>query len=112
LFERGFLLIREDMDWFTDNYQGSADPVDPSLSVLRAEDHTGVAPALVVTAGFDPLRDEGEAYAERLAAAGVPVLRRRFPGLIHGFINLGGLSRSSRSALAEIGGTARSLLAR
>jgi acetyl esterase len=111
LFDQGFLLIREDMDWFTAHYAARADHNDPRLSILRAPDLGNTVPALVVTAGFDPLRDEGEAYAARLAEAGVAVLLRRFPGLIHGFFNLPGLSRSSREALVEIGGAARAMLA-
>jgi acetyl esterase/lipase len=110
LFERGFFLTREDMDWFAEQYAGAADPADPRLSVLRADDLEGLPPALVVTAGFDPLRDEGEAYAARLREAGVPVLVRRFPGLIHGFINMTGVSRTARDALVEIGGATRALL--
>jgi acetyl esterase len=110
LFGQGFLLTREDMDWFSDNYTANADLADPRLSILRADGVEAVAPALVVTAGFDPLRDEGEAYAERLRAAGVPVMVRRFPGLIHGFINMTGVSRTSRDALVEVGGATRALL--
>jgi acetyl esterase len=110
LFDEGFLLIREDMDWFSENYVAGADPADPRLSILRAGGLERLAPALVVTAGFDPLRDEGEAYADRLREAGVPVLGRRFPGLIHGFLNMTGVSRTSRDALVEIGGAARALL--
>jgi acetyl esterase len=111
LFEEGFLLTRKDMDWFADQYAGHADRHDPRLSIIRAEGLEGLPPALVVTAGFDPLRDEGEAYAARLREAGVPTLVRRFPGLIHGFINLTGISRTSRDALVEVGGAARALLA-
>lgn len=112
LFDQGFLLVREDMDWFTANYVGSADKQDPRLSILRAPDVEGTAPALILTAGFDPLRDEGEAYAARLREAGVPVVLRRFPGLIHGFFNLTGISRSSRDAVIEIAGAARAMLNR
>ena len=68
------------------------------------------APALVITAGFDPLRDEGEAYAEALRAAGVPVLAHRFRGLFHGFINSIGASPSSYAALVETAGMTRALL--
>lgn len=110
MFDEGFLLIRRDMDWFTEHYAGAADQADPRLSILRAEPLAGVAPAFVVTAGFDPLRDEGEAYAERLRHAGVPVFVRRFPGLIHGFINMTGVSRTARDALVEVGGATRALL--
>ena len=110
LFDQGFLLTRPDMDWFSDTYTAGAEHSDPRLSILRADGLGGLAPALVVTAGFDPLRDEGEAYAGRLHDAGVPVLVRRFPGLIHGFINMTGVSRTSRDALVEVGGAARALL--
>jgi acetyl esterase len=98
------------MDWFAEQYAGAADSADPRLSVIVADGLEGLPPALVVTAGFDPLRDEGETYAARLREAGVPVLVRRFPGLIHGFINLTGVSRTARDALVEIGGATRALL--
>jgi acetyl esterase len=112
LFGGGFLLTRELMDWFAEQYVGGADPTDSRLSVLRADGLGGVAPALVVTAGFDPLRDEGEAYAEALRAAGVaPVVLRRFPGLVHGFCNAIGTSRAAREALIEVAGALRALLA-
>jgi acetyl esterase len=110
LFDQGFLLVRQDMDWFAEQYARHADRTDPRLSILRADVLDDVAPAVVVTAGFDPLRDEGEAYAERLRDCGVPVLVRRFPGLMHGFINLTGVSRTARDALVEVGGATRALL--
>jgi acetyl esterase len=110
LFEQGFLLIREDMDWFAAQYVADADPEDPRLSIARAPSLDAGPPALVVTAGFDPLRDEGEAYAARLREAGITVVLRRFPGLIHGFLNLVGISPSSFEAVVEIGGAARALL--
>jgi acetyl esterase len=75
---------------------------DPRVSPLVAKVPEGLAPAYVVTAGFDPLRDEGEAYARKLAEAGVEVELRRFPDQIHGFFNLVGVGRSSRAAMAEI----------
>lgn len=111
LFGGGFLLTRELLEWFAAQYTAGADPSDPRLSVLLAEDLGEVAPALVITAGFDPLRDEGEAYAERLRAAGVPVVLRRFPGLIHSFLNAVGTSRVSRDAVIELAGATRALLA-
>jgi acetyl esterase len=110
LFGGGFLLTRELMDWFTALYVADADPADPRLSVLRAPELGGTAPALVVTAGFDPLRDEGEAYAAALRAAGVPAVLRRFPGLVHGFCNAAGTSPVSREALIETFGATRALL--
>ena len=111
LFADGFLLTRDLLDWFTEQYVSGADTTDPRLSVSRAGSLEGVAPALIVTAGFDPLRDEGEAYAESLRAAGVTVTARRFGGLVHGFCNTIGTSKSSRDALIEVSGATRALLA-
>ncbi|MER7011018.1 alpha/beta hydrolase [Saccharopolyspora sp. NPDC000359] len=108
LFSNGFLLTDEDMTWFMDQYQPAEDlRADPRLSVLLAEDLSGLPPACVVTAGFDPLRDEGEAYAARLAEEGVPVVSRRFPDLIHGFANLRGVGDRFQEALFEIVGSLR-----
>ena len=112
LFSDGFLLDRELLEWFTTQYTLGADPTDPRLSILQAGNFGGVAPAFVITAGFDPLRDEGEAYAEALSTAGVPVATRRFPGLIHGFCNIIGTSPASREALVELSGATRALLAK
>jgi acetyl esterase len=112
LFREGFLLTDPEMDWFEDNYLGPArtHARDPRASPLLAEDLSGLAPAFVVTAAFDPLRDEGEAYAKALEQAGTPVMLRRFPGFIHGFIN-GGVSRPAREALIEIAGATRAMFA-
>ncbi|MCI2422011.1 alpha/beta hydrolase [Saccharopolyspora sp. K220] len=108
LFGNGFLLTDHDMDWFMDHYVPDLDArQDPRLSVLRADDLSGLPPAYVVTAGFDPLRDEAEAYAKRLADAGVTVLSRRFPDLIHGFANLRTIGNRFQEALFEIVGTLR-----
>ena len=76
------------------------DPRDPRVSPAYADLPAGLAPAYVVTAGFDPLRDEGEAYARRLAEAGVPVELHRFADQIHGFFNVVGVGRTSRAANA------------
>jgi acetyl esterase len=112
LFSEGFLLTAGEMDWFRDNYVPSeADRSDPRVSILLAEDLSGLPPALVVTAGFDPLRDEGEAFADALRRAGNVVAQRRFEGLIHGFFNMSGVSRVSRDAVVEIAGATRALLA-
>ncbi|KAA5835959.1 alpha/beta hydrolase [Saccharopolyspora hirsuta] len=108
LFGNGFLLTDEDMTWFMDKYQpDEALRADPRLSVLLAEDLSGLPAACVVTAGFDPLRDEGEAYAARLAEEGVPVISRRFPDLIHGFANLRTVGDRFQEALFEIVGALR-----
>jgi acetyl esterase len=111
LFGEGFFLTREHMDWFDAHYLGAgqAHRSDPRASPLLADDLTGLAPAFVVTAAFDPLRDEGEAYAEALRAAGTPATWRRFPGLIHGFLSAVGISRTCREALLEIAGATRAM---
>jgi acetyl esterase/lipase len=113
LFGEGFLLTNSEMDWFETNYLGAerAHARDPRASPLLAEDLSGLAPAYVVTAAFDPLRDEGEEYAEALRAAGTPVTLRRFPGFIHAFIAGAGVSRNARDALVEIGGATRAMFA-
>ncbi len=111
LFAEGFLLTRSQIAWFVEQYLGDADRDDPLMAPLLTEDLSGLPPALVVTAGFDPLRDEGEAYAQALRAAGSLSVLRRFPGLIHGFANACGVSRVSRDALIEIAGASRAMLA-
>jgi len=111
LFGEGFFLTEADMDWYSRHFvAASADRTDPRASPLLADDLTGVAPAYVVTAGFDPLRDEGEAYAARLREAGVPVMLRRQRGLIHGFANMIGAGRACGLALAELSAVLRTAL--
>jgi len=102
LFGTGFYLTAEFMDQADRYYSPDVAADDPRLSPLHAELPDGLAPALVYTAGFDPLRDEGEAYAERLRAAGVRVELTRFAGQIHGFFNIVGVGRSSRQANRQI----------
>ncbi|HEY7485134.1 MAG TPA: alpha/beta hydrolase [Streptosporangiaceae bacterium] len=87
-FAVGYGLDATGMAWFLDLYAGGADRADPRLAPLRAPDLTGVAPATVITAECDVLRDEGEAYAERLAAAGAEVALRRYDGVVHAFFVL------------------------
>jgi acetyl esterase len=113
LFGEGLFLTDAHMNWFETSYLGSvgsANCHDPRASPLLASDLSGLAPAFVVTAGLDPLRDEGEDYADALRAAGTPVALRRFPGFIHGFISAAGISRACRDALVEIAGAARGML--
>jgi acetyl esterase len=104
LFAEGFFLTSAEMDWYRDHYFASAeDRNDPRASPILAEDLSGVAPAHIITAGFDPLRDEAEDYAARLREAGVPVTLRRESDLVHGFINavgLGGRSAEAGRAIA------------
>ncbi|MFD9948392.1 alpha/beta hydrolase [Nonomuraea sp. NPDC059023] len=90
-FAEGFGLDAGEMAWFLAQYAPGADPADPRLSPLRLDSCEGLAPATVVTAGCDVLRDEGERYAERLAKAGVAVESRRFDGAVHSFFGLPGL---------------------
>jgi len=107
LFAEGFFLTSAEMDWYRDHYFASADDrSDPRASPILGEDLSGVPPAHIVTAGFDPLRDEAEDYGGRLREAGVPVTLRRESDLVHGFINavgLGGRSaEAGRTIAAEI----------
>ncbi len=91
--------------WFSSKYLPHGleiDRRDWRLSPLYAESLAGLPPALVLTAECDPLRDEGQAYADRLAASGVPVARRGFPGQIHGFIECGGVMAAANEAIREI----------
>jgi acetyl esterase len=112
LFGEGFFLTSALIEWYSGHFlPEGADALDARRSPLLAPDVSSVAPALVITAGFDPLRDEGEAYAGRLRDAGVPVVARRFRGLFHGFINSVGLSPACYGALAEVGGMLRAQLA-
>ncbi|GAB3281993.1 alpha/beta hydrolase [Parasphingorhabdus pacifica] len=108
LFSDGFLLTDGDMDWFMDHYVPDPDVrYDPRVSVALSDDLSGLPPAHVVTAGFDPLRDEGETFAELLEKAGVPVVARRFPDLIHGFANLRQAGTRFHEALLEVAGALR-----
>lgn len=88
----GFFLTEESIRWYLSHYAGATLRTDPRLSPLHEADLRGAPPALVVIAGFDPLRDEGEAYAARLVAAGTPVEVLRSPSLPHGFALMTGLS--------------------
>lgn len=99
----GYLLTASTMRWFWQQYLGEAgDPDDGYASVLRHADLRDVPPTLVITAEFDPLRDEGEAYAEHLAAVGTDVTLRRFDGMVHGFLGMDGLVPEADLAMDEI----------
>lgn len=106
-FGDGYFLTERQMDWYRDHYLGEHPATDPRVSPLLADDLGGLPPAYVAVAGFDVLRDEGEAYAQRLAAAGVPVGLRRHDGLIHAFVNATGVGSSCREAVLEACGALR-----
>lgn len=97
----GYFLTVDDMLWFSGHYVGGADPTEPRLSPIYGR-LDGLPPAVVATAEYDPLRDEGEAYAEALQALGVPVTVRRFDGLIHGFFDLPALSPAAETAVRQV----------
>jgi acetyl esterase len=100
----GYLLDADRMRWFFDCYtRNGSDPTDWRIAPLRARDLSGVAPALVLTAEYDPLRDEGEAYARRLQEAGVPVTKHRYDGAIHNFFAMPGMFESGRDAMTRVG---------
>ncbi|MCY4237957.1 MAG: alpha/beta hydrolase [Rhodospirillaceae bacterium] len=106
----GYLLEKPHMNWFGEGYRGDADPADPRLSPLLNDDFEGLPPAAVYTAGFDPLQDEGIAYARKLEEAGVPVIARHYPGLIHGYFNMGGAVKAAKIAFDDAASDLRQAL--
>lgn len=96
---RDYFLTAEAMTWFVGHY--ACEATDWRASPVLAPDLRGVAPAVVVTCEYDPLRDEGDDYATLLEAAGVPVVHRRFPGLIHGSLGMGGVVPAAGALLDE-----------
>lgn len=113
LFDGGrFYLSRTGLarldDWY---FSPATDRADPRASVLRrTEFPPGLAPAHVFTAGFDPLRDEGDAYADLLAGHGVRVTRKEYPSMIHAFLNIVGVGEETRRANRDVAQTLRQLL--
>lgn len=102
--ETSVLLTHSVIRWFRDHYlNGASDIHDWRASPARAQNLAGLPPAYVLTAGADPLRDEGDEYAERLRQAGVPVTYKHFPGQFHGFFTMGKLLRQANVAVSEIG---------
>ena len=99
----GYLLSRDGMAWFWDHYVPDADQRrDPLVAPLEAESLAGLPPALVITAEFDPLRDEGEAYGAALESAGVPTTVTRYDGVIHGFFGMHGMIDEADTAQREV----------
>ena len=122
LFAHGFLLTTEMLHWFERQYlgergeggrdEGGRDEASPYYMPARAADLGRLPPALIVTAAFDPLRDEGQVYADRLRAAGVEVRYRCVPGTIHGFLNFHPVMPKARFVLRTTGRAIRRVLAR
>lgn len=109
LFAEGFLLTRASIDWFHTHYTGQSGvpKTDPRIGPLHASSFAGLAPALVVTAGFDPLRDEGEAYAQKLKDAGVAVKSTRYTGVMHEFFSMPLVIAKAKQAQAMAGADLR-----
>ena len=105
----GYLLTRDDMIWFLGHYLPSeAEAKHPYAFPLQAKDLSGLPPAMVITAEFDPLRDEGEMYTVQLQKAGVVATATRYHGMIHGFLSLAGVLDQGRQALADAAAGLRS----
>jgi acetyl esterase/lipase len=109
-FAEGFFIERSTLEWAKSMYCAGTDLTDPRISPLRAKSLVGLPPAHVHTAEFDPMRDEGEAYAKALAAAGVPVRYTCHAGLIHHFYCMAGAIPTGRAALASVGAAIRNAL--
>lgn len=110
-FREGFFLTEKSIDWFLDSYMPrGADRRHPRASPLFGDSHADLPPALVMTAGFDPLRDEGRAYAEALRAAGVRVEYSCHEGLVHGFFSMSDGIGAARVAFDEIIASLRAAL--
>jgi acetyl esterase len=109
-FAENYWLTKVQMEWFRDHYlRGPEDAREPDASPLLAEDLSRLPPALIITAECDPLRDEGEAYARRLEEAGVPVVLRRYPGMIHPFFSLSGVLTDASRAIDEVAAAVREI---
>jgi acetyl esterase len=107
----GYGLSRDMMAWYWDQYLARPeDGESPFASPSRADDLAGLPPAFVITAGFDVLRDEGRAYADRLSEAGVPIELAHYPGMIHGFLQMADSFDQGKLAIAEAGRALRSAL--
>jgi acetyl esterase len=101
-FARGYRLTADLLAWFYHHYfDKNTDTAQWRASPLNAPDHSGLPPAFILSAGFDPLQDENRAYADKLAASGVPVQYSHYAGMIHGFITMAGVFDQTRIALSE-----------
>ena len=101
----GYVLTLDGMKWYWELYLSTDDDAsNPYAAPAVAKDLSGLPPALVITAEFDPLRDEGEEYARRLQAAGVPTTCSRYDGMIHGFYGMSGVIDKGKQAISETAG--------
>jgi acetyl esterase len=106
-----YILSRADMEWFWNHYLATdADRSNPYACPANAKSLRGLPPAMVITADFDPLRDEGEAYAARLHEDGVPAVLKRYDGVTHGFFGMPSVVEKSRVAIAEASAALRSAI--
>ena len=108
-----YFLTRDDIVYFWNHYlRSAADRKDPRVAPALAKSFKGLPPALIITAEFDPLRDEGESYGEKLRAAGVPVTVTRYEGMIHGFVSMYDVLDKGKLALEESAQALRKALAK
>ena len=104
---QGYFLTLEDLEWFARNYAPDDKYREPDVSPLFAERISGLPPALIVTAGFDPLRDQGEAYAQRLREGGVRAASLHYPGMTHAFLQLDQVVPAAHDAVQKTAATLR-----
>jgi acetyl esterase len=108
---KDYFLTAEAMDWFAATYLPSHDAgLEPNASPMNAADFRGLPAAMVITAEYDPLRDQGETYARRLESAGVPVEMKRYEGMIHAFFSFAGVIDKGKVAIADAGAAMRRAL--
>jgi acetyl esterase len=101
-YAEGYFLTRAGMDWFRESYLPSREAgLEPSASPMKATSLQGLPPAMILTAECDPLRDQGEAYARKLQAAGVAVDLKRYEGMIHPFFQFGGILDTAKVAMKD-----------
>ncbi len=111
-YAEGYFLTKESMDWFLGNYvNDESDFSNPKMSPMLTEDLSGLPDALVITAGFDPLQDEGKAYAEKLVAAGVATEYTHYESMIHGFVSMSGVTEGGKKGMAQCAAALRTAFA-
>jgi acetyl esterase len=106
----GYFLTKASMEWFVQCYVGDQDVKSAAVSPLHADSLAGLPPALVITAEYDPLRDEGTAYAAALQEAGVPTEHLRYDGQIHGFFAMSSMLDDAKQAVDAVGARLRAVL--